>query len=65
MVPVSLFHSPSRTQERFSIIVRRTASTDDLESAIFQTLAPGAYTAIVSGSGNLTGVALVDVYRLP
>ena len=38
--------------------------TNDLESAIFQTLAPGAYTAIVSGSGGLTGVALVEVYRL-
>ena len=30
----------------------------------FKTLAPGAYTAIVSGSGDLTGVALVEVYRL-
>jgi len=39
--------------------------TDDLESAIFKTLAPGAYTAIVGGSGGLTGVALVEVYRLP
>ena len=39
--------------------------SNDLESAIFQTLAPGAYTAIVSGSGDLTGVALVEVYRLP
>ena len=39
--------------------------TNDLEPAIFQTLAPGAYTAIVSGSGDLTGVALVEVYRLP
>ena len=38
--------------------------TNDMESAIFQTLAPGAYTAIVSGSGDLTGVALVEVYRL-
>ena len=38
--------------------------TNDLESAIFRTLAPGAYTAIVSGSGDLTGVALVEVYRL-
>jgi hypothetical protein len=38
--------------------------TNDLESAIFQTLAPGAYTAIVSGSGGLTGVALVEVNRL-
>jgi len=38
--------------------------TNDMESAIFRTLAPGAYTAIVSGSADLTGVALVEVYRL-
>ena len=38
---------------------------NDLESAIFKTLAPGAYTAIVAGQGGLTGVALVEVYRLP
>lgn len=37
----------------------------DLESALFETLAPGAYTAIVAGKGGLTGVALVEVYRLP
>jgi plastocyanin len=39
--------------------------TDDLESAVFETLAPGAYTAIVAGKGDLTGVGLVEVYRLP
>ncbi len=33
-----------------------------MESAIVQTLAPGAYTAILSGSSGLTGVALVEVY---
>ena len=38
---------------------------NDLESAIFETLAPGAYTAIVAGKDGLTGVALVEVYRLP
>ncbi|MGI8955455.1 MAG: plastocyanin/azurin family copper-binding protein [Chthoniobacterales bacterium] len=38
---------------------------NDLESAIFATLAPAAYTAIVVGKGGLTGVALVEVYRLP
>jgi hypothetical protein len=32
------------------------------ESAILTTLAPGSYSAIVSGSGNTTGVALVEVY---
>ena len=39
--------------------------TNDLESAVFETLAPGAYTAIVTGKGDLTGVGLVEVYRLP
>jgi len=40
--------------------------TNDLESAVLATpLAPGAYTAIVSGNGGGTGVALVEVYRLP
>ena len=39
--------------------------TSDLEAAIVQTLAPGAYTAIVAGEGDLTGVGLVEVYRLP
>jgi WD40 repeat protein len=38
--------------------------TSNLESAIDATLAPGAYTAIVRGSGNTSGVALVEVYDL-
>lgn len=35
-----------------------------LESAICVTLDPGAYTAIVSGKNNTSGVALVEVYDL-
>ena len=38
--------------------------TNDLESAIDATLNPGAYTAIVSGKNNTSGVALVEVYDL-
>jgi hypothetical protein len=38
--------------------------TNDFESAIVATLAPGAYTAIVRGNGNTSGVALVEVYDL-
>jgi len=38
--------------------------TDDLESAIVATLAPGPYTAIVRGKNNTSGVALVEVYDL-
>ena len=37
---------------------------NDLESAICATLDPGAYTAIVKGKDNTTGVALVEVYDL-
>jgi hypothetical protein len=39
--------------------------TNSHESAILQNLAPGAYTAVVRGSGNSTGVALVEAYQLP
>ena len=38
--------------------------TNDLESAIDATLNPGAYTAIVRGKNNTSGVALVEVYDL-
>ncbi len=41
------------------------APTNDLESAILTTLAPGAHTAVVRGAGVSVGVALVEVYRLP
>jgi hypothetical protein len=37
---------------------------NDLESAIAITLAPGNYTAILSGKNNSTGNALVEVYGL-
>ncbi len=40
------------------------APTDGRESAIIAELAPGNYTAIVSGVDNMTGVALVEVYDL-
>jgi hypothetical protein len=36
----------------------------NLESEIFATLDPGAYTAIVRGKDNTSGVALVEVYDL-
>jgi plastocyanin/outer membrane protein assembly factor BamB len=40
------------------------APTNDLESAIDATLAPGAYTGIVRGKNNTTGVGLIEVYDL-
>jgi hypothetical protein len=35
------------------------------ESAIVRTLSPGAYTAVVRGVNNSTGIGLVEVYALP
>jgi hypothetical protein len=51
--------------QQAEIEAAQLAPADDRESAIEATLAPGAYTAIVRGNGDLTGVALVEVYRLP
>ncbi|MBA3544460.1 MAG: hypothetical protein H0T83_08485 [Chthoniobacterales bacterium] len=39
--------------------------TNDTESAILRSLAPGNYTAIVRGVSDTTGVSLVEVYILP
>jgi hypothetical protein len=41
------------------------APGNDTESALLTDLAPGNYTAIVSGAGGATGVALVEAYHLP
>ena len=38
---------------------------DDREAAIFAHLAAGAYTAIVRGSNDTTGIGLVEVYNIP
>jgi hypothetical protein len=44
------------------IMASGLAPTDPHESAIFATLPAGAYTAIVRGVGDTTGVALIEVY---
>jgi hypothetical protein len=36
--------------------------SDDRESAIVQTLVPGAYTAVLRGKNNSTGIAVVEAY---
>ncbi len=35
------------------------------DAALLVSLAPGAYTAQVTGAGDTTGVALVEIYELP
>jgi hypothetical protein len=46
------------------IIATGLAPSDNLESAIHASLSPGAYTAVVRGNNNATGVALIEVYDL-
>ncbi len=41
------------------------APQNPLESAVFASLVPGTYTAIVAGKNGGTGVGLVEVYNLP
>jgi hypothetical protein len=40
------------------------APSNDLESAIYATLSPGAYTAVIRGNNNATGIGLIEVYDL-
>jgi len=47
-----------------AIIAAGIPPANNLESAIDATLDPGAYTAIVRGKNNTSGVALVEVYDL-
>jgi len=46
------------------IVNSQLAPIDDRESAILMILSPGAYTGIVRGTNNSTGIALVEVYDL-
>jgi hypothetical protein len=39
--------------------------SNDAESALIASLAPGNYTATVRGTNNTTGIGLVEVYNLP
>jgi hypothetical protein len=47
-----------------AIIATGIPPSNDLEAAIDATLNPGAYTAIVRGNNNTTGIGLVEVYDL-
>jgi hypothetical protein len=40
------------------------APNSDAESAMVVTLNPGAYTAVIAGANNTTGIAIVEIYDL-
>ena len=54
-----------KDSQRAEIEATGLAPTHDEESALFEAVAPGAYTAIVRGNGRTTGVGLVEVYNIP
>ena len=72
--PVLELHGPSgfatitnnnwRDTQEDEIQATGIPPTNDLESAIVVTLNPGAYSAIVRGNGNTSGVALIEIYDL-
>ena len=52
-------------QQRAEIQAAGLAPNHDVEAALVETVAPGAYTVIVRGNGRTTGVGLVEVYNIP
>jgi len=53
-----------RDSQENEIIATTIPPTDNRESAIVATLTPGNYTAVVAGSGDTTGIAVVELYDL-
>src|SRR5207248_5000551 len=58
------FNDDWQSDQANDIIASGLQPPNPAESAIVRTLAPGNYTAIVSGVGGATGIALVEVYGL-
>jgi hypothetical protein len=54
-----------KSNNQQAITATGAAPTDDRESAIVRNVVPGSYTALVRGKNNTTGIALVEIYRLP
>ena len=52
------------SSQEAAILATGIAPTSNLESAIDVTLNPGAYTAMVRGKNNTSGVGLIEVYDL-
>jgi Ice-binding-like len=52
------------TSQQAEIEATGIPPTNDLESALVATLAPGAYTAILAGKNGTMGIGLVEMYDL-
>ena len=61
---VTITNDNSRDTQEAAIRATGIPPTNDFESAIDATLAPGAYTAIVRGKNSSSGTGLIEVYDL-
>jgi hypothetical protein len=68
---LELFQGPTQIDSNDNWVDRRAEieatgipPSNDLEAAIVRTLTPGAYTAIVRGKNNTSGIGLVEAYDL-
>ncbi len=55
---------PDGSSQQGEVLATGLPPTNDLESALVQTLGPGNYTAIVRGASSTTGIAIVEAYTL-
>src|SRR3989440_3270640 len=53
-----------RSSQQNEITNAGLAPGNDLESALIATINPGAYTVVVKGANNATGVGLMEIYDL-
>ena len=53
-----------RRDQEAAIVETGIAPVDDREAAVVQILIPGAYTGVVQGANESTGVALIDIFAL-
>lgn len=53
-----------RSDQESEIVATQIPPSNDLESALVRTLVPDAYTAVVRGVNETTGVAVVEIYAI-
>ena len=61
---VTILNDNWRDTQEIEIQATGIPPTNNLESAILATLNPGAYTGIIKGKNNTSGVGLIEVYDL-
>jgi hypothetical protein len=58
------FNDNWKDTQQAAIQASGQAPENDLESAILVTLAPGLYSAIVTGVGNTSGIGIIEIFEI-